>query len=350
MQASTYLNLSRDRHRPRYAIDGEMRLLGAIMKNAFSRAMFAVLFALLSQSAAGESNRHARSAAAYRADNTLHPATLMSQHKFKDTARRGYVVVEGYIDYVAGGIPKSGNTTRIKTEADGDFHFEMQSTNAARPPGESPAGLVCEIDPAWQLSNWNLLSQISRKKPITYRKVRVYGWLRFGTEAGHSGTKDYQIGNGRVFRGHWEIHPVEKVEAIDGRGAFQIGPSAHVKSWPVGNRYKVTNANFAAPGPSNYAKLIGSVQAIVKSPDKSGDVDVSLKVGSRTYLATIPQYYVASFDARTQALTLAQLPNFAAISYSLRPSHAERAFYGLRNWKFVQTGASPALQPVEMIK
>src|SRR6266480_696667 len=108
------------------------------MKNAFSPALFVVLFALLNESATGQINFHARSDDAYHADDVLDPATLMSQQNFKDTARRGYVVVEGYIDYVAGTIPKSGNTTRIKTEADGDFHFEMQSTNTARPPNESP--------------------------------------------------------------------------------------------------------------------------------------------------------------------------------------------------------------------
>jgi hypothetical protein len=312
--------------------------------------LLVVLVAVLAQRATGQINGVARRAAAYHANDVLDPATLMSQQNFNDTARRGYVVVEGYIDYVAGTIPKSGNSTRIKTEADGDFHFEMQSTNTLRPPGESANGLVCEIDPVWQLSNWTALSQISRKKPSTYRKVRVYGWLRFGTEAGHSGTRDYQIGNGSILRGHWEIHPVERVEAIDGRGAFQIGPSARMTSWPIAERYKVTNANFATPGLSNYAKLFGTVQGIVKSPDKSGDVDVSLKVGSGTYLATIPQYYIASFDPHTQALTLVQQPNFAAINYSLQPSDTKRTFYGLRNWKFVQNRVFPALQPVEMIK
>ncbi len=171
--------------------ESELRLLGIIIKNAFSPALSAVLFALLSQRTTGQINGHARSATAYRANDVLDPASLMSQQNFNDTARRGYVVVEGYIDYVAGTISKSGATTRIKTEADGDFHFEMQSTNAARPPKESRDGLVCEIDPAWQLKNSNLLSQISRKKPSTYRKVRVYGWVRFGTEAGHSGTRGY---------------------------------------------------------------------------------------------------------------------------------------------------------------
>ena len=321
------------------------------MKSRSPKKSFAVVLALLlGQVATGQIQAGGRPTNAYHPSAPLDPATLMSQQNFNDTARRGYVVVDGYIDYVAGTIPKSGNTTRIKTEADGDFHFEMQSTNVARPPGESPDGLVCEIDPAWQLNNWNVLSQISRKKPSTYRKVRVYGWLRFGTEAGHSGTRDYRIGNGILFPGHWEIHPVEKVEAIDGRGPFQIGPTARVTSWPIAERYKVTNANFAQRGLSNYAKLVGTVQGIVKSPDKSGDVDVSLKVGSRTYLATIPQYYVASFDAHTRALTLVQVPNFAAINYSLQPSNTERTFYGLRNWKFATTGAFPALQPVEMIK
>jgi hypothetical protein len=320
------------------------------VREPFHRLVFIAFFALVNLGVGGQSTAVARPAAAYHANDVLDPATLMSQQNFNDTARREYVVVEGYIDYVAGTIPKSRNSTRIKTEADGDFHFEMQSTNTLRPPGESANGLVCEIDPGWQLSNWSALSQISRKTPSTYRKVRVYGWLRFGTEAGHSGTRDYQIGNGITFRGHWEIHPVERVEAIDGRGAFQIGPSARITSWPITERYKVTNTNFATPGLSNYAKLVGTVQGIVKSPDKSGDVDVSLKVGSRTYLATIPQYYIASFDTNAQALTLVQQPNFAAINYSLQPSHTKRTFYGLRNWKFVQNRVFPALQPVEMIK
>jgi len=150
-----------------------------------------------------------RSPSAYNANSPLDPATLMSQSNFDNTSRHTYVVVEGYIDYVAGTISKDANTTRVGTEADGDFHFEMQSTNVARPPGESPNGLVCEIDPAWQLSGWQALSQISRKKPSTYRKVRVYGELRFGTEAHHSGTRTYQYGNGRTITGHWEIHPIE---------------------------------------------------------------------------------------------------------------------------------------------
>src|SRR5437899_12931725 len=90
-----------------------------------------------------------RSPAAYHPADILDPATLMAQQNFNDTASRGYVVVAGYIDYVAGQIVKSGDATRIKTEDDGDFHFEMQSTNKLRAPGESPNGLVCEIDPVW---------------------------------------------------------------------------------------------------------------------------------------------------------------------------------------------------------
>jgi len=99
----------------------------------------------------------------------------MSQQNFRYAAGRSYVAVEGYIDYVAGRISQSGNSTRINTEADGDFHFEMQSTNSLRPPGESPNGLVCEIDPAWQLNNWEALSQISRKRPHLSEGTRV--WL-----------------------------------------------------------------------------------------------------------------------------------------------------------------------------
>jgi len=308
---------------------------------------FAVLLALFGQTAIG----HARPAGAYHPDAVLDPARLMSQEKFTDSARRGYVIVEGYIDYVAGTISKNSKTTKVKTEADGDFHFEMQSTNALRPGGESPNGLVCEIDPPWQLSGWNALSQISRKDPSTYRKVRVYGWLRFGTESGHSGTRTYQIGNGKTFMGHWEIHPVEMVESIDNRGAFRIGPAARITSWPIAERYKVTNTNFAKAGPSNYAKLSGKVKRIIASADKSGDLDVWIESAARRYLATIPQYYVQSFNAGTQTIAFLHSTNFAAINYSLSPSDTRmQTFYGLRNWKFRLGTAIPALQPVEMIK
>jgi hypothetical protein len=50
-------------------------------------------------------------------------------------------------------------------------------------------GLVCEIDPVLRLDEAEALKQIDQHKPSTYRKVRVYGFLRFGTEANHAGWK-----------------------------------------------------------------------------------------------------------------------------------------------------------------
>jgi hypothetical protein len=303
------------------------------------------------QSASAQLSGHARSRESYHPNDVLNPEDLMSQERFGDSARRGYVVVEGYIDYVAGTIVDASSTTRVKTEADGDYHFEMQSTNSPRPGGESPNGLVCEIDPAWQLKNWNILSQIDRKKPATYRRVRVYGWLRFGTELGHSGTQPYNIGNGRIVKGHWEIHPVERVEAADNGKPFDIGPSARVASWPAAQRYKVTNANFGVAGPSNYARLSGRVIQTIPSSDKSGDVDVWINTGKRKYLATVPHYYVESFDAQRQTINFIHVSNFSTIGYSLTAGTGlTRVFYGLRNWKFRLGVAFPALQPVEMIK
>jgi len=197
-----------------------------------------------------------------------------------------------------------------------------------------------------------MLSQISRKNLSTYRKVRVYGGLRFGTEVNHSGTRTSQYGNGRTIAGHSEIHPVERVESIDGRGPFTIGPSAKVSSWPTAQRYKVTNANCAKTGPSNYAKLTGKVERIAASADKSGDVDVWVRTTpQRRYIATIPQYYVSHSDPAAQIITFLQLPNFAAVHYSLQPSNAKpRTFCGLRNWKFSLGSTFPALQPVEMLR
>jgi hypothetical protein len=317
----------------------------------FSITVASVMLAVSSQANAQLSSP-GRSSTAYHPDHPLDPATLLSQEHFSDTAQRGYVVVEGYIDYVAGQISKDGKSTKVGVEADGDFHFEMQSTNALRGPGESPNGLVCEIDPPWQLNGWNALSQISRKNPASYRKARVYGWLRFGTELHHSGTRTYQYANGRTINGHWEVHPVERIEAIDGRGPFTIGPSAKVGSWPIAQRYKVVNANFAKTGPSNYAKLTGKVERIAASADKSGDVDVWVRTTpQRRYIATIPQYYVSHFDANSQSVTFLQLPNFAGVHFLLQPSNSKpHTFYGLRNWKFRLGSASPALQPVETIK
>ena len=140
-----------------------------------SRLLFLAFFTLLNVAGASNQPAVARSIAAYHPNQAIHPAALMSQQNFRYAAGRSYVAVEGYIDYVAGRISQSGNSTRINTEADGDFHFEMQSTNSLRPPGESPNGLVCEIDPAWQLNNWEALSQISRKRPHLSEGTRV--WL-----------------------------------------------------------------------------------------------------------------------------------------------------------------------------
>lgn len=292
-----------------------------------------------------------RPEAIYHPNDAVDPATLMSPANFLKSASRDYVVVEGFIDYVAGTISDSTQTTKVGTEADGDFHFEMQSTNTLRPSGESPNGLVCEIDPSLQLVGWNALSQIDRKVPQTYRKIRVYGWLRFGTEAGHSGVKNYSYANGKTIKGHFEIHPVEKVESIDNGTPFQIGPSAKYSPWPIANRYKVTNANFGKPTLSNYAKITGKVKSIQASPDQSGDLYVSLLLSTTTYTALIPQYYVSGFDPNTQTTSFVHLPNFASINYSLAPSNTKsRTFYGLKNWKFQQGRALPALQPVEMIK
>lgn len=327
-----------------------MKTFKATLSLAASALLFGVI-ALCSGTASAQLSGPGRPPNAYHSDHVLDPANLMSQANFLDTALRGYVVVEGYIDYVAGQISKDKKSTKVGTEADGDFHFEMQTTNALRPGGESPNGLVCEIDPAWQLNGWNALGQISRANPATYRKVRVYGWLRFGTESGHSGTKTYTYGNGKTITGHWEIHPVERIEAIDGRQPFTIGPTAKVSAWPIAQRYKVSNATFAKAGPSNYAKLSGKVDRIIASSDKSGDIDVWVRTGQRRYVATIPQYYIAHFESGSQTISFLHLANFAGVNYTLRLNDpANHTFYGLRNWKFRLGSAFPALQPVEVIK
>jgi hypothetical protein len=279
--------------------------------------------------------------AAYVPSQKLDPTKILAPNRFSQTAARQYVVVEGYIDYVAKAWP----------EADGDYHFEMQKTGAQRGTGVSPDGLVCEIDPALQLSNSAVLRQIKDDKS-TYRKARVYGYLRFGTEkTGHSGIKVYDIGNGATIEGHWEIHPVEKIISIDNKPPFQIGPSAQYVSTMRSKRYKLNDTNFKSQTASNYGALRGNVKSIKASSNQSGDLDVALEVNSTIYTATIPQYYVASFNPGTKTVRFVHLPNFASIHYSLKPSDTRvRTLYGLRNWTFKPGKATPALQPVEMIR
>jgi hypothetical protein len=279
--------------------------------------------------------------AAYVRSQKLDPKQILAPARFSQTAGRQYVIVEGYIDYVATAWP----------EDDGDYHFEMQKTGTQRGPGVSPDGLVCEIDPALQLSNSAVLRQIKGDKS-TYRKARVYGFLRFGTEkTSHSGIKLYDIGNGATIKGHWEIHPVEKIISIDNKPPFQIGPSAQYTSVVRSKRYKLNDTNFESQTPSNYAALRGNVKNIKPTPNQSGDLDVALEVNSTIYTATIPQYYVASFDTGSKTVSFLHLPNFASIHYSLKPSDTKvRTFCGLRNWTFKPGKATPALQPVEMIK
>jgi hypothetical protein len=278
--------------------------------------------------------------AAYHPNHKFTPAGLMAVEHFKATASGQYIMVEGYIDCLGSKWP----------EKDGDYHIEVQSTNAKRVAGASPDGLVCEIDPTLRLANSAALKAINRDDPTTYRKVRVYGYLRFGSEkVNHSGIHVYSLPNGQTIKGHWEIHPVEKVVSIGGGPSLHIGPTAtYVK--PVSGRYSLTDENFKSQTMSNYAALRGTVKSIA-GPNDSGDFDVRLEVNTTTYLATIPQYYVQSFNANTQTLAFVHSPNFAAIHYSLKPSDSkQRTFYGLRNWTFSTGKPVPALQPVEMIK
>jgi hypothetical protein len=291
--------------------------------------------------AVGQTLNVTRPDAVYFPNKKLTPATIIDGN-FDTVSKRQYVVVEGYINYIAD-FPTA--------ETDGDFHFEMQSAKKIRIPGlKDPNGFVCEIDPVLQLSGRDMLKQIKRNDPSTFRKVRVYGWLRFGTEATHSGVRDYLVG-GQKFTGHWEIHPVEKIDAIDHGSPLKIGPTAGYMAPKMKIRYKLNDTNFENRSATNYGALIGNVKRIMSSPNQSGDFDVALEVNSTIYTATIPQYYVQNFNSSTRTLSLVHSPNFASIQYSLKPSDTkQRTFYGVRNWTFDSGKPVPALQPVEMIK
>lgn len=281
-----------------------------------------------------------RQDAAYHPQEILDPKTLLSPTNFKNVESGRYVVVEGYIDYVASAWP----------EADGDFHFEMQTTNKLHTKNPKD-GLVCEIDPVLQLEGSEALKEIKQKTPGTYRRARVHGFLRFGTEANHAGVQKYKLSNGELISGHWEIHPVERVESIDNGNALKIGPSAkYVKPRPAA-RYSWDDMDFPKRTVSNYGVLRGTVKSITKSANQSGDVDVLLEVNSTKYTATIPQYYISNFAPATEKVTLVKLPSFRSINYSLAPSdNVQRSFYGLRNWTFHGSQIVPTMAPVEMIK
>ncbi len=344
--------LSESASRPplgRYAIGSDSRPSGAIIKKTCLRTLVAVLCAFSAISYA-QTFSVTRDPAAYHPESVLHPETLLSPDNFKNIQSGQYVVVEGYIDYYAVSWP----------EADGDYHFEMQST--AKEHTHNPIdGLVCEIDPVLRLKGAEALKDIDQHDRGTYRKARVYGWLRFGTERNHAGVQDYDIGNGKIVNGHWEIHPVEKVETIDDKEPFVIGPEAEYVKPPtkgkgsMAERYKINDDNFPLEtgryAGSNYVRITGNVKGIRESPDQSGDLDVDFEVDTKTYTVIIPQYYIESFDADTQTVKFLHLSNFKSINYSLKPSDMKTlTFYGLRNWIFNNGEMIPTLAPVEMIK
>jgi len=256
------------------------------MEGTLPRTLVAVLCAFCATTYA-QTLSVTRDPAAYHPESVLYPETLLSPDNFESTKSGQYVVVEGYIDYHATAWP----------EKDGDYHFEMESTDKEHT--EKPTdGLVCEIDPVLRLEGAQALKDIDQHDQSTYRKARVYGWLRFGTERGHTGVQDYDIGNGKIVNGHWEIHPVEKVETIDDKAPFKIGPQAESVKPPregkgsIKERYKINDEHFPKEkGPyagSNYARITGNVKEIRESPNQSGDLDVDFEVDTTTTRQPFP--------------------------------------------------------------
>ena len=225
----------------------------------------------------------------------------------------------------------------------------MQTTN--KPYTKNPIdGLVCEIHPTLQPDGFDALKEVDQHNPATYRRVRVYGFLRFGTEANHAGVQKYKLPDGSIISGHSEIHPVERVQSIDDKAALTLGPSAQNVGPPKNERYGLDDTTFPKRTVANYGNLRGTVKRITASADESGDVEVTLQVNTTNYTVTIPQYYISNLDAASQILTFVQLPNFESVNYSLTPSDTEqRTFYGLRNWKFRQSTVVSTMAPVEMI-
>lgn len=305
-----------------------------------------------------------RASAAYRPSHKYKPSQILSSGSFGSLLGRHYVTVEGWICYVATGTPRYSNLPGL--EADWDVHFGLIDTvppagvdvNAAY---RKTHALTCEITPTARLSMTSALMDIHNTSKTTYRKVRVRGYLRLGSEQNHEGTADYLYNGFTLKNGHWEIHPVESVESIDSGTHFTIGPNAIYALVPPADRYKLgwskwsyspTNQN---QNTTNHGALKGRVTSMAVAADGSGDIELALTRDDGSSglqmatLAVIPEYYVQHFDVAAHQLTLrpgtiGNLPNPIQLGALVTLS-------GLRSWRFGPSGPpSPVMDPVEKIE
>ncbi len=305
-----------------------------------------------------------RAASVYRPSHKYKPSQILSIGSFASLGSRHYVTVEGWICYVATGTPHYSNLPGL--EADWDVHFGL--IDAIPPAGvvvnaeyRKSHALTCEITPTARLVMTSALKDIQNTVKTTYRKVRVKGYLRLGSEQNHEGTADY-VSNGFTLKnGHWEVHPVESIESIDSKPHFTVGPDAIYAIVPPSDRYKLDWSKWSysltnqTQNTTNHGALKGRVTSMSAASDGSGDVELALtrEDGSTglqmATLTVIPQYYIQHFDAATHQLTLR--PGTICNLSSPIQIGTLATLSGLRSWRFGPSGPpSPVMDPVEKIE
>lgn len=289
-----------------------------------------------------------RDQSAYHSGDVLGVEQILSPANFSQHWDKRYVTVEAWLCYVATATPHYSNLPGL--EADWDVHFGLVDTlppnhQAVTQTYRKTHALTCEITPECRLVGTNSLMAIHNGSATTYRKVRVKGYLRLGTESGHEGAMSYTYGNSQTLSsGHWEIHPVESVETIDTKPHFTLGPNAVYATVPPADRFKLTWTTWKTVSSTNYGALNGKVLALRQAADGSGDVEIDIKDTATTKKTTVvvPQYYIFAFDSMTNTLFFRS--SLGVYSQDSIKAGDVAKFSGLRSWRF--TGSTPQLTPV----
>jgi hypothetical protein len=94
-------------------LENDLEITSRFMKEGFSQAFVAIFFGLFTPTNA-QPFEVKRAGAVYHPETVLDPATLLFPGNFSDTESGRYVLVEGYIDYVATAWPETMAITTLK--------------------------------------------------------------------------------------------------------------------------------------------------------------------------------------------------------------------------------------------
>ncbi|MGZ5018984.1 MAG: hypothetical protein ACXWAV_01000 [Chthoniobacterales bacterium] len=221
------------------------------------------------------------------------------------------VSLTGYLVYAYAGPPETTNCASVDFH---DWHMEVFDKPSDHPPRPGdPTPIVCEITPRTQNDIYKSgirlrdLSAFIRLPDLSYeatghpaKKVRLTGYLLWDDE--HNGSADVgtniQTAAERRFHNPWrstgwEIHPVLKIEALD--GAASAAPATNAAAIPA-----ATSAATAATTPVEAVATATPLQiapvaqiAIVLEPLK-----VKIPYGE-TVLPLVTKLQVGSRDAHT---------------------------------------------------